>query len=34
MKKEAQVAILAKLISINSVNGNEAQVADFIESLF
>lgn len=34
MKKESQVAILAKLISINSVNGNEAQVADFIESLF
>lgn len=34
IKKEAQVAILAKLISINSVNGNEAQVADFIESLF
>lgn len=34
MKQEAQVAILAKLISINSVNGNEARVADLIESLF
>ena len=34
MKKEAQVAILAKLISINSVNGNDALLAYYIEWFF
>lgn len=34
MEKEKQIAILEKLISIKSVNDNEAEVADYIESLF
>lgn len=34
MDKDKQIAILSKLISIKSVNDNEAEVADYIESLF
>lgn len=34
MEKAQQIEILSKLISIKSVNDNEAEVADYIESLF
>lgn len=34
MEKAQQLEILKKLISIQSVNGNEGAVADYIESLF
>ena len=34
MEKQKQIDILAKLISIKSVNDNESEVADYIESLF
>lgn len=34
MEKQKQIDILAKLISIKSVNDNEGEVADYIESLF
>lgn len=34
MEKAQQLEILKKLISIQSVNGNEVAVADYIESLF
>lgn len=34
MEKSKQIEILSKLISIKSENSNEAEVADYIESLF
>lgn len=34
MTKEEQLAVFKKIISINSVNGNEGEVADYIASLF
>lgn len=34
MTKEEQLAVFKKIVSINTVDGNEAEVADYIDSLF